>query len=329
MQRIALACVAAAATLSINGCVNSVTFTVPSGTGSSATGSRLVGYLPDYDGSYADFARTLNFTRMTHLILAFGHAPMCGGPCTAKSDMTISLHQTDVDIAALVNATHAAGVKATLSLGGGDAPGDASISQFYLAGLSTQFAAAVDAYVNAHNLDGVDVDIEEPATTGAPYGTFVSALAARMHAESKLLSAAVAPYFESGIPDSALAQFDFLNEMTYATYTQAVSDLDYYALVKGIAADMIVLGVPFFASNADGSLAVPYSQLLAAYPNAWQSDAVSGGSLDGGAPLYYVGEATMAKETQLGAKFGGIMLWELSQDAAPPHSLLDVIRKNL
>lgn len=328
-RRAALPALLAAALLAIAGCIHSLTYTVPNLPSEPAGSVRLVGYLPDYNQSYAYYARTLNLTRVTHLILAFGHAPMCNGPCTAQSDMSISLQQTDADIATLVTAAHAAGVKVTISLGGGDAPGDASISQFYNAGLSSQFAAAIDAYVTAHNLDGVDVDMEEPSTMGTPYGTFVSDLAARLHPEGKLLTAAVAPYLEHAIPDSALPQFDFLNVMTYSTESQAIADLGYYALQKGVPANKLVLGVPFFAASADQSLAIPYAQVLAAYPNAWQTDVVSGGSLAGGVTLYYVGEATMAEEAQLGAKYGGIMIWELTQDAAAPHSLLDVIRKNL
>jgi hypothetical protein len=91
----------------------------------------------------------------------------------------------------------------------------------------------------------------------------------------------------------------------------------------------MTLGVPFFAQSADGNIEETYSTVLAAYPDAWQTDVVSGGSLDGGIALYYVGEATMAKETKLGTQYGGIMIWELSQDGLPPHSLLNVIQNNL
>jgi hypothetical protein len=37
----------------------------------------------------------------------------------------------------------------------------------------------------------------------------------------------------------------------------------------------------------------------------------------------------MAQETQLGGRYGGIMIWELTQDALGLHSLLSVIQKNL
>jgi hypothetical protein len=37
----------------------------------------------------------------------------------------------------------------------------------------------------------------------------------------------------------------------------------------------------------------------------------------------------MKQETLLGAQYGGISIWEISQDAPSPHSLLAVIQGNL
>jgi chitinase len=99
--------------------------------------------------------------------------------------------------------------------------------------------------------------------------------------------------------------------------------------MKSVPKDQMTLGVPFFGQSADGNIAETYSTILAAYPDAWQTDVVSGGSLDGGIALYYVGEATMARETWLGKEYGGVMVWELSQDAPAPHSLLHIIDENL
>ncbi len=65
-----------------------------------------------------------------------------------------------------------------------------------------------------------------------------------------------------------------------------------------------------------------------AYPNAGKVDLVGGGPLDDGRAFGYAGEATMAKEVQLGKQYGGIMIWELMGDAPAPHSLWDVIQKN-
>ena len=82
----------------------------------------LVGYLPDYQGNYASFATSLDFNKMTHLVLAFALPPSCGGTCTASSNMTWSLNQTDADIATLVSAAHAAGVKVLLSIAAAATP---------------------------------------------------------------------------------------------------------------------------------------------------------------------------------------------------------------
>jgi chitinase len=296
-------------------------------TGTAPASTRLVGYLPDYEGSYGTYAHTLDFSKMTHLNLAFGNPPRCNGTCTASSNMTFSLGQSDADIAAVVNAAHAAGLKVILSIGGGG--GDQLILQFYNAGLSTQLVNSLSNYLNAHNLDGVDVDIEDPNNMGNPYSTFVNALVTKLRPQGKIISAAVAEYLQPSMPDSALHQFDFINVMVYSNYSDAQTTLQYYSVQKNVARNLITLGVPFFGQSGDGSIEEPYNTILAAYPNAWQSDMVNGGPLDGGITLYYVGEATMAQETQLGKQYGGVMIWELTQDAAAPHSLLNVIKNNL
>lgn len=320
----------AAALAALCGCSNTSVTPATTTPTPTAPQPKLVGYLPDYHESYTLYAKSLNFSHMTHLILAFGHAPVCNATCTTASDMTISMQQqTDGDIDALVAAAHLAGVKVLISLGGGDNAGDATISQFYNAGLSVQLAASVNNFVSAHNLDGVDVDIENSETMGQPYADFVTALANVLHPESKLLTAAMAPSFQKAIPDSVLTDCDFINVENYSTDAQAATELQYYAQQKNVPAANLVLGVPFYGLNADQTIVESYATILAAYPDAWQTDQVGGGSLDGGVTLYYVGESTMATETKLGAQYGGVMIWELSQDAPAPHSLLTVIQNNL
>ena len=119
--------------------------------------------------------------------------------------------------------------------------------------------------------------------------------------------------------------FDFVNVMNYSDYSDAVQALTYYAETKKVPKDKITLGVPFFAQSGDGNIEETFSTVLAAYPNAFNMDSVSGGDLDGGVTLYYVGGASMARQTELGKEYGGIMIWELSQDGAPPNSLMQVI----
>ena len=65
---------------------------------------RLVEYFfLDKGKHYADYAKQINFGKMTHLNLAFGDPPKCNGVCTLSSDMTFSIEgQSDADIAAIV-----------------------------------------------------------------------------------------------------------------------------------------------------------------------------------------------------------------------------------
>ena len=296
-------------------------------TSNAVAQSLLVGYIPDYNGSYASYAKSINFSKMTHLNLAFANPPKCSGTCTASSNMNFSIGQSDSNIAALVNAAHAAGVKVVLSIGGGG--GDQQILQFYNAGLSTQLVNSLANYISAHNLDGVDVDIEDPNNMGNPYATFVSALVTKFRPQGKVITAAVAQYLQGSMPDSALHQFDFVNVMNYSNYTDAQNALTFYAVQKNVPKNQITLGVPFFGQSNDGNTEEEYNTILAAYPNAWQSDQVSGGSLDNGITLNYIGEQTMAEEVQLGKQYGGVMVWELTGDAPAPHSLLKVIQNNM
>jgi chitinase len=290
---------------------------------------RLVEYFfLDKGKHYADYAKQVNFEKMTHLNLAFGVPPKCNGVCTAGSDMAFSISgQSDADIAAIVAAAHAAGVKVILSIGGGG--GDQRVIQFYNVGLSSELVNSLDTFVAAHGFDGIDLDIEDPSNMGAPFGTFVNALMAKFHPEGKIVTAAVAKYLQSSMPDASLRQFDFINVMTYSSYDEALTSLQFYSVDEKIARDKIVLGVPFFGSTADDSKEESYQAILAAYPNAWKVDLVGGGPLDDGQAFRYAGEATMARETLLGEQYGGVMLWSILGDAAAPHSLLTIIQNNL
>ena len=299
-------------------------------TSTVAAKPRLVGYLPNYEGSYADFAKTLDFTKMTHLNLIPAFPPKCHRRCTAKSDMTFSLGQSDAEIDALVSAAHEAGVKVLVTICNSDNNNYPVLSQFYKAGLSSQLAASLDRFVTAHKFDGVDVDVETPTEMGAPYDTFMAALIAKLHPKGKILSAAVAEWVQSQnvMTLATLHAFDFLNVMVYSNLSDAKTGMAYFSSLDEPASQM-TLGVPFFGCNTDGSICETYATILAAYPNAWKMDEVSGGELDGGVALHYVGEATMAKETRLGMRYGGVMIWELAQDASGPHSLLTVIQNKL
>lgn len=291
----------------------------------------LVGYLPFYRGwDWVEYAPKIDFTKMTHLNLAFINPPMCDGVCTAKSDMTFSeKNLTDAGIDAVVTAAHAHGVKVLMSIGG--AAKDKNIMQFYNAGLSEPLADAMAAYVMKHMLDGVDVDIEQPSMMGVPYTTMVNAIVKRLRPQGKLVTTAVARYIQGSMQDEALKQFDIVNVMIYGSYDKAIAAMTYYNKDKKVPAEKLTLGIGFFGNGrvAGRHKEENYNLLLKNYPNAWGVDTVGGGSFDDGAVFNYEGEATVTQETKLGLQYGGVMIWELTGDDPGPHSILAVIQKNL
>ena len=293
-----------------------------------APSAHLIAYLfAGRQSNYTALSKTIQFGKITDLYLSFANPPPCAGVCTPASDMRFSIDgETDADIDTIVHTAHAAGVRVVASIGGDK--GDQRIIQFYDAGLSAPVVASLRAFVSAHNLDGVDVDMEDPSNMGAPYLTFTTALTAAFHANGKLVTAAVARYLQASMPDAALQQFDLLNIMNYSSYSAAVSVLDFYGNRLKIPRAKLVLGVPFFGSTDDDSREESYKNILAAYPNAWKVDLAAGGSLDDGMAFHYVGESTMAQETQLGKQYGGVMFWDLGDDAPAPHSLLGIIEAN-
>ncbi|WP_431241941.1 glycosyl hydrolase family 18 protein [Flavobacterium sp. P21] len=87
---------------------------------------------------------------------------------------------------------HAQNIKVFVSLGGGSVSEGGAIRDNYFNLITpanrTAFIQKLYDYVVAHNFDGIDVDLEGPAING-DYGGFVIALANKLHANGKLISA--------------------------------------------------------------------------------------------------------------------------------------------
>jgi GH18 family chitinase len=101
----------------------------------------------------------------------------------------------------------------------------------------------------------------------------------------------------------------------HSPYALAESSLNYW-LGRGCAPQKAVLGVPFYGRTATTSAA--YREILARDPDAAQRDGSEG--------ILYNGIPTIRKKTELALeKAGGIMFWELTQDALGADSLLSAI----
>ncbi len=271
----------------------------------------MVAYLPNYSGSYATWATSINFTKMTHLNLAFA---------TANGSNGWDMGASDSDVAAIVKAAHAAGTRVLASLGGGG--GDQTvIAQFKNAGNVPALVSNLDSFVASHGFDGVDIDIEDGSNLGADYTTFVNAVVAKLRPEGKLVTAAVAQYLQDSMQDATLHTFDFINVMIYSTYSESVSEMTYYTKTKSVPASQVTLGAGFFGGDASGN-EYAYSDILKADPGAWAYDQTQ----VQGATVNYTGMASMKKLADYAKGFGGIMFWELSEDTTDAHSLYKVIQ---
>ena len=208
-----------------------------SGGGTSIPAIKFVVYLDDWTGSYTSWANKIDFSKMTHLNLAFFTA-------TTGNDWNDASGQSDSDVKALVAKAHAAGVKVLVSLGGGG--GDTSVvNQYKNPGNDDALVSNLDALLTRLNLDGADIDIEKEskAEVGDNYAAFVSKVIAKLHPEGKLVTAAVAPYLQGYMNDDTLHSFDFVNIMTYSTNTgDYTSALDFY-VGKNMDKTKLTLGI--------------------------------------------------------------------------------------
>ena len=284
-------------------------------------GKRVVGYMPNWYGSYADWANRGDFGKLTQVNLAFALGDDNGNLQLAP----------DSQVNAFVSAAHARGVKVFPSLCGGG--GDGRIAPHYQPDKVDAFVDKIIAYVQAHHMDGIDVDVEAPNRMGAAYDTFIAKLeakAAPLHLE---VTAAVAEWMQGGMSNATLRSFDFITVMSYdnagtwtgagehASMQQAVNAINFY-VARGVARDKIVLGVPFYGycwGNCGGgqsSVYVLYKDILARFPDAWNTDWID----RGGAKYSFNGLATMRAKSQMGKQYGGIMIWELAGDVSTSSS---------
>ena len=286
-------------------------------------GFKVIGYLP----TWGDFDRNLSvadFSKLTHVNIAFGNP---------DSDGNLEDNLNDDQVAAVVLKAKENNVKVSISLGGAIAP---PYEDFLNIDNRTDFVADLVAYVEQHDLDGIDIDIEGD-NIPANYEEFVTDLALKLKSE-KLLTAALGLWYSDQISDVALAQFDWINVMSYdatgpwapdvigqhSSYAKAEEDLNHF-MMRGVPSVKLILGVPFygydFKYNTSERMGISYKEIVNEYPGAENSDRLD--------KIYYNGINTITEKVRLVKKrdAGGIMIWEITQDveSSDNRSLLRAI----
>ncbi|WKL49365.1 glycosyl hydrolase family 18 protein [Flavobacterium pectinovorum] len=288
---------------------------------------KVIAYIPNWI-DLNSFSSTIQYSKLTHINIAFEN-PDANGYLTFNSGSNT-----------IINAAHAQNVKVFVSLGGGAISEGGAIRDNYFNLITpanrTAFIQKIYDYVIAHNFDGVDVDLEGPAING-DYGGFVIALANKLHAGGKQITAALSEgYGGANVPASTFAAYDWINIMAYdatgpwapgnpgqhSPYSMAVNQFNYWT-GRGLPASKAIIGLPFYGYGfgASANQGISFANIVAQYPGAENQDQV-------GNTIYYNGIPTIkAKTTFAIQNAGGVMIWELSQDATGSKSLLTAVNQ--
>lgn len=276
-------------------------------------------------------ATDVSFKQLTHINLWFLNPD--------------SLGNFPADIASIrpfVEAAHKKKVKVLFSIGGGSKQ-----PQYHHLLQDDQRGRLVKnliAIVQENNMDGIDVDLEG-SDIDENYEKFVGELASGLHAQNKLITAAVAVYYKEKMTDKVLGYYDFVNVMSYdrtgpwrpekpgphSTYEHAVEDLNYFGLERKIPKEKMTLGVPFYGYGygpelTSKAISMSYREIIEQFPGAEKTDEWT---MPDGKILYYNGIPTIKKKTALAKeKASGIMIWQLRLDAKGSKSLLKAIYKS-
>ena len=294
--------------------------------------NRVVAYVPNWI-DLKSFAETIDYAKLTHINVAFEN------PTNDDGEMSFSRKNEF-----LIAKAKASKVKVLISIGGGAAASDKKLQARYFALLTDAkragFVAKLAEYVERHEFDGLDVDIEGPSIN-KDYGAFIADLAKALKPKGKLLTAALSKgYGGSKVPDSALEHFDFVNIMAYdgagpwnpkaagqhSSMEFARENVKYW-LGRGLPKSKAVLGVPFYGygfGEAFRKRDYPYKEIVAAHAGAENSDQV-------GSTIWYNGLPTIRAKAKYVADegLGGVMIWSLDYDVKGERSLLGAIYETL
>lgn len=289
---------------------------------------KVVAYVPNWI-DLKTFAPQIDYAKLTHINIAFENPADAAG--------ALSFHEENDQ---LIRQAHEHGVKILISLGGGSASEKKPMRERWFDLISAAkragFVARLAEYSSAHDLDGLDIDLEGPAIN-RDYGAFIQELSAALKPKNKLLTAALSKgYGGKDVPDAVLACFDFINVMAYdatgpwqpkkpgphSSLEFAQANVDYW-LQRGLPKAKLILGVPFYGwgfGKAFRENEYRYAELIKTYPEATRTDQVGDTIWHNSVPTIKA-KAKLVREQAL----GGMMIWSLNSDAPGPDSLLSTI----
>ena len=293
---------------------------IPQSTSSKTTqeGKRtfkIVGYIRDRVGEI----RPSQFEMVTHIIYA---------SLLPKSDGTIRTIFHPDKLSEVVDIAHTKGVLVLISVGGwGHKEKFEDLTEKY--DTRTNFIKEVVDFVDAYDLDGVDIDWEFPVSdpkkeSAKNYLLLMQGLDAALG--EKLLTADVMAQDDNrqAILPEVFEVVDFVNIMAYgdaadqhALLSYAVEALEYWR-GRGIPPEQLVLGLPFYGRPGTPT----YKWLVEVNSNAPYLDKI----FYYDKYIYYNGIPAIKRKTALAIdQASGVMIWTLDKDTVDDTSLLKAI----
>ncbi|MEQ8683934.1 MAG: glycosyl hydrolase family 18 protein [Imperialibacter sp.] len=290
---------------------------------------RVVGYY-SLNAAQTEEVKNVPFKQLTHVNLWFLNPDTEGNFVNDLSGLV-----------PFVETAHKHNVKVLFSIGGGSH--QPQYQALLEAGQRSRFIESLVNQVIKYGLDGLDVDLES-ANIDENYEAFVTELGVALRAQNKLMTAAIAVYYKDQLTDKAIAQFDFVNVMSYdrtgpwrpekpgphALYEHAVDDLTYFGEDRQVPKGKMTLGVPFYGYGygpelTSKAISMSYGKIVETFEGSELKDEWT---MPDGKILYYNGIPTMQKKVALAKeRASGIMIWQIQGDAKGSKSLLRVINK--
>ncbi len=294
---------------------------------------KVVGYVP----SYRD-ASTTDYTLLTHAMFAF---------LEVKADGSIAAfaESEQKNFEKFLAATGKANTKKFISLRGSDTPPPGWVGVEEIAKSPAaihHFADTLIKFCLYHGLDGADMDWEGLSTEEERdrYTQLMDTLERHLHATGLQLTATL-PYtaaWGQWFADAALQKADWLQIMAYDAAGnfpqspfgnhspfQTVTSAETYWTGRGYEREKLVIGVPFYGykfKSTAGGMATPtiYRDIVANFPMMTDDmDQTPGNDL-----TLFNGPALVRQKCKYlkEKEFGGVMAWEVTQDAPGHKSLL-------
>lgn len=299
-----------------------------------ALGFYVVGYIPSY---YDPTTIADNKYKMCNVInYAFATVTASGGLTVAQS----------ARLTAIQAKAKTYGAKILISINGATADWK---NMAATASGRNSFIQLIMNTVRTNALDGVDIDWEYPSAadgTDLMYTSLMKELSDSCHTGSKyylstaLTSGKYVGNYTNAIRDELLQSnyIDFYNIMAYddfntsvpykqhSDYTLAQTCLNYWMNTRKIPAAKVVLGMPAYGRPSgitQTGTVLSYNSILAKGGTALSDSAVVSVTGYSNYTIYYNGQYTIKRKAMLAKNTaGGIMMWEMGQDASDNNSLM-------